>query len=78
MFIKCKLNSPMFKVLHSPSLHKSVGLNLLVHLYMYRMGTSQGSSPDYFKGQSHILFKARTTWSWRPVVDHIPSRSVHL
>ena len=31
---------------------------------MYRMGTSQGSSPDYFKGQSHILFKARTTWTW--------------
>ena len=47
-------------------------------VFMYRMGTSQGSSPDYFKGQSHTLFKARTTWTWMPVVDHIPSRSVHL
>ena len=46
--------------------------------FMYRMGTSQGSSPDYFKGQSHILFKARTIWTWTTVVDHIPSRSVHL
>ena len=47
------------------------------------MGTSQGSSPDYFKGQSHILFKARTTWTWgQLLITFLPVRftfeEVHL